>query len=113
MKRVQRDAEMRVRVLHDGNLFAHLDVDRQLLGNFAPQARAQVEVALFQLAARKLPQPAQQPFVRALRQEQRRTIGLALPDHAGGDVVMGRALTRGHDGPVGLGAVGGSGAQVL
>ena len=94
MKRVQRDAEMRIGVLHDGNLVSHVDFDRQFLRNFTPQAGAQVRVTLFQLAAGKLPQPAQQPLVRALGQQQRRTIRLALPDDAGRHVVVGRALAR-------------------
>ncbi len=51
--------------------------------------------------------------MRALGQQQRRTIWLALPDDAGRYVVVGRALARGHHRTVGLGAVGGGSAQVL
>jgi len=69
MKGVQRDAEVGVGVLDRREEIAYFDIDRQFLVDLAAQACGQIDVAGFQLAARKFPQPTQHPVGRALRQQ--------------------------------------------
>ncbi len=93
---VQRDAEMGVGVSDRRHRRAHLDDDGQFLGDFAAQTGSQIGVIRLQLATGEFPQPTQHSVLRALGDEQRRLKRITLPDHAGGHIIVRRALARRH-----------------
>ena len=70
--------------LHLREQLAHFDLNRQFFAQFALQTLRQ-RLARFLLAAGELPQPAEQPVERALRDQH---LAARVPDDPGGHVVM-------------------------
>ena len=87
-RRQGQDSGLELDMLAPAQVEGPADANGTQLEGACPNAEAALsegKIALFLLAAGKLPHPAQQPFGRPLRNKQI----IALPNNAGGDLVVG------------------------